>query len=109
MFQEIFQEGEFASCIVITFQVMAVSRVSPRDPDTIRAVPECREDKLGAYPAGTGHPDDPEIGRVLEPADSGKVCRAVTAPVTQKGGDFRFPVAHTNLLINYISLIIAII
>jgi len=82
VFQEIFQEGEFASCIVITFQVMAVSGVSPRDPDTIRTVAEGGEDELGAHPARTGDPDDPEVRWVLEPAYPGKVCRAVAAPVT---------------------------
>ena len=75
---------------------MAVSGVSPRDPYTIRTVPEGREDELGAYPAGTGHPDDPKIGGVLEPADPGKIRCAVTAPVAQEGGDFWFPVAHLH-------------
>ncbi len=30
--QQVFHEGEFSSCVVITFQVMAFTRMSPGDP-----------------------------------------------------------------------------
>jgi len=40
MFQKIVKQGEFSSGIVITFQVMAVPRVSPGDPDPVSPVPE---------------------------------------------------------------------
>ena len=53
MLQEVFKEDEFPSCIVITFQVMAVAGVSPGDPDAISPVPECGQDKFGSDATGT--------------------------------------------------------
>jgi hypothetical protein len=38
MFQESFEQGEFSSGVVITFQVMAVARVSPRNPNSVSTV-----------------------------------------------------------------------
>jgi hypothetical protein len=40
MFDQILEQGELASCEVITFQVMAVARVSPGYPNAVGAVPE---------------------------------------------------------------------
>ncbi len=84
MLQQILQQSEFASCIVITFQVMAVAWVSPGNPHAVGAVPEGGQDEFGADPGRAGHPDDPEIGRVLEAADPCQVCRTVAAPVAKK-------------------------
>jgi len=55
---------------------------------------EGSKDKFGAYPAGTGEPDNPEVGRVLKPAYPGQIRCTVTAPVTQKRRDFGFPFGH---------------
>ena len=40
--QQVAEQGEFASGIVITFQVIAFSRVSPGYPNTVGSLPECR-------------------------------------------------------------------
>jgi len=50
VFQQPFQESELSPRIVITFQVMAVSRVSPGNPDPVRSVPERGQNELGAHP-----------------------------------------------------------
>jgi len=50
MLQEPLKQGELSSCVVITFQVMAVSGVSPGHPDPIRTVTEGRQYELGAHP-----------------------------------------------------------
>lgn len=50
MLQQIHKQGELASCVVITFQVMTVSGVSPGDPDPVGTVPEGRKDEFGAHP-----------------------------------------------------------
>ena len=78
---------------------MAVARVSPGDPDPVRPTAEGGKDKLGAYPCGARHADDPEIGGVLETAHSSEICRAVTAPITKKSSDLGLPVVHRHLLI----------
>jgi hypothetical protein len=96
MFQKPFQKSEFSSRVIITFQVMAVPRVSPRDPHAIRPPPEGGENKLGTHAGRTGHPYDPEVGRILEPAHTSQVCRAVTAPVAEKGSYLRFPITHNH-------------
>jgi hypothetical protein len=98
MFQQALKQCEFPSCVVITFQVMAVAGVSPADPYPVGAVAESRKYEFRAYPAGTRHTDYPEMRRILKPADSGKIRRAVTAPVTEKTRDFRFPIVHRCLL-----------
>jgi hypothetical protein len=95
---QILEQSELASCKVITFQVMAVAGVSPRNPDAVGAVPEGSKDEFGAYPGRAGNPDDPDIGRVLEPADPCQVCRAIAAPVAQECGYFGLPIGHGHSL-----------
>jgi hypothetical protein len=94
MFEQVFEQSELTPCIVITFQVMAVSGVSPRNPDTVGAVPESGEDELGAHTSRAGHPNDPDVGSVLEATDACQVSCTVTAPVAKEGGDFRLPIVH---------------
>ncbi len=95
---EVLEKDKFSSGIIITFQVMAVARVSPGDPDPIRTVPECGQYKFGAHPGGARNPNNPDIGWVLETAYAGQVGGAITAPVTEESRDFRLPVIHAQLL-----------
>jgi len=97
MFEQVFKQSELAPRIVITFQVMAVSRVSPRNPDAVGAVAESGQDELGAHPGGAGHPNDPDVGRVLEATYACQVSRAVAAPVAQKRRYLWFPISHCHL------------
>jgi len=48
--QKPFQESELSPRVVITFQVMAVSGVSPGHPHPVRSVPERGQNELGAHP-----------------------------------------------------------
>jgi hypothetical protein len=98
MLQQVPEKDEFASGIVITFQVMAVAGVSPGNPHAIRTVSECGKDELGANPPGAGYSDDPDVGRVLKAAHTGKIGCPITAPVTQKGSNSWFPFTHSSLL-----------
>ena len=61
VFKQALEKCEFPSSVVITFQVMAVSGMSPGYPYPVRAVPESGKYELGAYTAGTGDPYYPEI------------------------------------------------
>ena len=66
---------------------MAVTRVSPRYPDTISPVTEGSKHKLGAYPGRAGNPDDPEVRRILKTAYACQVGSAVAAPIAKKRRD----------------------
>jgi hypothetical protein len=48
--QQPFQKSELSPRVVITFQVMAVSRVSPGNPDPVRSTTQRRQNELGAHP-----------------------------------------------------------
>jgi hypothetical protein len=84
MFKEAFQQGKFSPGIVITFQVMTLSGVSPGDPYAVSSVTKSIQDKLRAHPARTRDADDPYIGRIRQPAHPSQVSSTVTAPVAEK-------------------------
>jgi hypothetical protein len=94
---QILKQGEFATGIVITFQVMAFTGMSPGYPDAVSAFPHGRQKKFRVHPAGARNPDDPDIGGVFHPADSGKIGGTITAPIAQKSRNFRFPIRHCCL------------
>jgi hypothetical protein len=94
VFEKILQQSKFSSGIVITFQVMALPGMSPRNPYPVRPVSQCVQDEFGTRSPCTGKPDDAHIGRVLHPGHANQIGSTITAPITQKGNDFRFPVTH---------------
>jgi len=81
IFNKIFKQRKFSAGVVITFQVMAISGMSPGHPYTIRALPEGGQNELRAHSTGTGNPDHPDMRRIFHAADARKVCGAITAPV----------------------------
>ena len=95
IFNQIFKESEFSSGVVITFQVMAVSRVSPRDPDSISTLAKSCQEKLGVHPAGAGHPDCPDVRGILQSAHPGKICGAVRTPIAEEGDYLWLPVLRS--------------
>ena len=97
MFHQILEQGKFAAGIVITFQVMAFSGVSPGDPDTVCALTQRCQKEFGIHPPGAGNADDPDIGRIFHPADAGKISGAITAPIAQESCNFWFPIRHCYL------------
>ena len=94
MLQKPLQQGEFSSCVVITFQVMTVSGVSPGYPDAVRPVTEGGQYKLRAHTAGAGYADHPEIRGILKTAHTCQISGSIAAPVTEKGRNLRLPVVH---------------
>jgi hypothetical protein len=107
MFQKTLQQCEFPSCVIITFQVMAVAGVSAGDPYTVGTVPEGRQYEFRRDPGRAGHPDDPEIGRVLKSANPRQIRCTVTAPVTEKGCDFWFPIAHSLISLFFLVSVVS--
>jgi hypothetical protein len=93
IFNQIFKESEFSSGIIITFQVMAVSRVSPRDPDSISTLAKSCQEKLGVHPAGARHPDGSYVWGILQSAHPGKICGTVRAPIAEEGDYLWLPLA----------------
>jgi hypothetical protein len=94
VFEKVGKQGEFASGVVITFQVMAFTRMSPGYPYAVGALPESGQNEFGAHPAGAGDADHPDVGRVLHTADAGQIRCAVAAPIAEKAYDFRFKFGH---------------
>jgi hypothetical protein len=92
MLHQIFKQGKFAAGVVITFQVMAFTGMSPGDPDAVCAFPQSGQKEFGAHSAGTRYTDNPDVGRILHSADAGQVRGPVAAPVAQKSHNFWFPV-----------------
>ena len=78
---------------------MTFAGMSPRHPNAVGALAQRRQKKLGAHAAGTGNPDNPNVGRISHPPDAGKIRGAVTAPVAEKTDDFRFPIGHDDVLL----------
>jgi len=94
MFQEIVQQGKFSSGVIITFQVMALTRVSPRNPNAIRAAHQSRQNELRAHPGGARDPDGPYIRWVLNSIYSSQIAGGITAPAAQEGRNLWFPIIH---------------
>jgi hypothetical protein len=94
---KVFEQGEFSSGIVITFQVMAVTRVSSRDPDSIGPLPESCQEKLGIHPTGTRDPNGSDVRRILQPAHPGKIRCPVGAPIAKESNYLWLPVCSFYL------------
>jgi hypothetical protein len=94
VFHQIFKQGKFAAGVVITFQVMAFTGMSPGDPDAVCTFPQGGQKEFGTHPAGARYPDNPDIGRILHSADTGKIGSPIAAPVAQKSHNFWFPIGH---------------
>jgi hypothetical protein len=81
MFHKVFKQRKLSTGVVITFQVMAFTGMSPGDPHPVGALPKGGKGELEVHPPGARYPDDPYVRRVFHPADTGKIGGAVTAPV----------------------------
>jgi hypothetical protein len=78
---------------------MAISWVSPGDPDAISAMPEGSQDEFGTHASRTWNPDDPDIGRVLKTADTSQISGPITAPMAKESRDLWLPIIHFELLL----------
>ena len=97
MLDQILKESEFSSSVVITFQVMAVSRVSARDPDAISTLAKSCQKKLGIHPAGAGHPDGSNVWGILQSANPSKIRCSVRTPIAKEGSYFGLPLTINNI------------
>jgi hypothetical protein len=81
MFHQILEQGEFATGIVITFQVMAFTGMSPGDPNAVCTLTQRCQKEFRIHPSRAGDADDPDVGRIFHPADAGKIGGAIAAPI----------------------------
>jgi hypothetical protein len=58
-------------------------------------------DIKGVDPARAGNPDNPDIGRILNPADPRQVRPGISAPIADDGNNLRFP-AFFSLIFSHI-------
>jgi|SaaInlV_200m_DNA_2_1039689.scaffolds.fasta_scaffold54433_1 hypothetical protein len=99
MFHKTSKKCELATCMIITFQVMTVTRMSARHPHTVCTFPQGSKCKLGTHPSCTWNSDNTDIRGVLHSAYTRKIRCSVTAPVTQETDYFRFPIRHSYTLL----------
>jgi hypothetical protein len=71
---------------------MAVSRVSPRNPDSISTLSKSCQEKLGVHPTGARHPDGSNVWRILQATNAGEIRCAVRTPVAKEGNYLWLPV-----------------
>src|SRR6056297_3978397 len=94
MFEQIAHESKFPACIVITFQVMAFTRMSTGYPYTVSPLPQGRQDVFRAQTACAGNPYHPDIGRILHPGDTGKIGCTIAAPVAKESNYLNLILTH---------------
>jgi hypothetical protein len=63
---------------------MAFTKVSAAGKDAVGTINKTGQQKGRFDPAGAHHPDGSDMGRVLQPADAGRIRSRITAPVTQE-------------------------
>ena len=91
---KVLKQQKLSAKIVITFQVMTFSGMSPGDPDAVSTLPNGGQSKRRAQSAGAGDSYHPDIRRIFHPVDARKISSTIAAPVAQKGYDFWFPICH---------------
>jgi hypothetical protein len=74
-----------ALSVEITFQVMAVAGQSPSCHNPVNAPLKGVQHLDDVEPAGAGHLDDPQGGRVLHPQRTRQISRSIGAMATAKG------------------------
>ena len=82
--EDMSNQFEFVNNFVITGPVMAFTKVSAAGKDAVGPVYEAGQQKGRLDPAGAHHPDGSDMGRVLQPADTGRIRGRKTTPVTQE-------------------------
>ena len=80
-FEHVFHQGEFATSVVITFQVMAFAGMSPGYPDCVSTLSQRGQGKLRIHATRAGDAHHPDVRRVFHSADAGQIGGPIAAPV----------------------------
>jgi hypothetical protein len=77
---------------MITFQVMAGAQVSPHDQNAVDAFVQGVHHQVGMHHPGAIYPDDPQVGGILQPGDTGQVSPGISAPVAEEAKNYWFEI-----------------
>jgi hypothetical protein len=81
MFHKVFEKRKLSTGIIITFQVMAFSGMSPGNPHPVGSLTKGSQGKLRAHTPSTGNSDNPYIWWILHSTSTRQICGTITAPV----------------------------
>jgi len=84
MFKKISGKRKFSSGIIITIQVMTFTRMSAGYPYSVSSFSESGKNKFRTHSSGAGNSNNTNIRWILHPADTGKICSTITAPVAEE-------------------------
>jgi hypothetical protein len=87
-------QTDFLFGLFITFQVMAITEMSPGHQNAVAPVFERFQHEQRIDPPRTHHTHGSDAGRILQPGNACQVSPGVSAPVTQKSNDSRFKISH---------------
>ena len=77
VFKELAEQDKPSPGKVIATNIVAFAGVSARYQNAVCALKKSVQNKQGIDPARAHYPDNPDIGRVLKSARSGKVCSSI--------------------------------
>jgi len=86
-FQKFFHKGDSLTSHVVAVHVMAIPYVTTADEYTVNTPLKSPQHVMGGDGAATHHPDNPDVGRVLQSADTCQVCCCVRSPRTHHSQD----------------------
>jgi len=66
---------------------MAIADMSPSHQNTVGALVKGLQQKTEMDPSGAHHPDQADVGRVLNPGNPGQISSGIGTPVAHKGRD----------------------
>jgi hypothetical protein len=92
--EQFLREKNLFFSLYITFQVMAITEVSPGNQYAVAPFSECFDDENRIDPAGAHDAYGPDVGWVLQSGYTRKISTCICAPVTKKCYDFGFEVSH---------------
>ena len=88
--QEPFKHFQPAPGVKVPVGIVAIPRMASGNENAIGTRDEGTYYKHGVNTARARDPDDPKVGRLLEPPDTGGISAAVGTPVTEKSNDSQF-------------------
>jgi hypothetical protein len=81
---------------------MTVADVTAADEDAVRPLLEGPEHVMRRHRAGAHHPDDPDIGGILQATHPRQVGPGIGAPVTEKPQNLRFELFFCHISTFYL-------
>jgi hypothetical protein len=86
--------ADFFLGLNITFQVMAITEMSPRHQDPVGPFLEGFDNEQRINPTRAHHANGSNVGWILQPGNTCQVGPGVGTPVAQKRYDFRLEIPH---------------